>query len=423
MRREAMDREKYEKLEQWMHRAEGRRAAKAEQAAKALQTEKMQDIQRRWLIRLALVSYTENLKNKSLAARNHQRYLYQKVASAGVINRFLIRSLISKRREKLYVNVIRARVAFAAYVRHARLGVFNATMPIARGFLEQHHFHREVPSLNGALSRFRGKVRILQKWWKGVRTIRKAYVEFFEPMWLNLQGAFYKAEAEKQAHLQHHQALAEKEARDTSSRTSVGGRRGSQAVGSMSSSLRHGRNKSKCDGMSMLERVKLIEQSQDQLPAYVITVILMEYIVRMQKSYRQRVFQWREDLEKDEFRHDLEGFGIVNEDDEEHGAGPLLKPRLVYIDEEELEVLVQESLEKWREGEWREIRHNRLRILRKTFREMRRWKAIARQAAAQASAQAAAAAAAQVQEKVPSPTPSEPESCSSPEGPSRQVSA
>lgn len=275
----------------------------------------------------------------------------------------------------LYTNVIKARVAFTAYARHARLGVYNAAMPVVHGFLERHHFHTEVPSLSGALGRFRSKVVKLQTWWKCVRTVRLAYVDLFMPMWQGFQAPIYKADAEKQAYQQQQRALADTRDRASSKRRSLSS---NQRSGERQAGSRRGSGRDNV--MTALERQKLIELAQDQLPSYVIKIILMDYIKTMQQSFRHRVQQWKEQREKDKFKHDLEGFGIV--DDGAENEGFHLKPRIVYIDRYELEELVEDSVKKWKDGAWREIRHNRLRLLKWTFKWWQRSPQIARQAAA-----------------------------------------
>lgn len=327
------------------------------------------------------MAWSERVMRASREARDQQQYLSQKVASAGLINQFLIRTLIAKRRTRLYYNIIRSRVAFTTFARHARIAAMNMAMPVCTEFIQKHAFHREVPSLGGALSRFRSKVIRLQKWWIKLRTIRGAYAEFFIPLWMTHQTLHYKVEAEKQAHKEHLQAMQEKE----NSSSSRGGRRGSgNGLGRAKPGLNQGqgtsaeRRRRDSRDMTEAERKKSIEASQDQLPDYVAKVVLLEYVMSMQRSFRKRMKEWKDEVEKDEFKHDLEGFGIV--DDMPEGAeAHHVKPRLVYVDMEELQALVDSSIKRWARGFWKEIRHNRFRLLRRTFKWWQRWPTVKKQ--------------------------------------------
>jgi len=408
-RRQVQDREKQQKQEEWLNRAEARRAAKEQVDRKRLEKEKLHDVQKDWLVRIALVVGTEKMKKMSLQARDLQKYLEQKAYSASVIHKFALRSLTLKRRAKLYTNVIKARIAFTAYARHARLGVFHATVPIAQGFLLRHFTGKsEAPSLGAALSRFKSKVLCIQRWWHGQWTIRKAYVEFFTPIWMELQHALYRIEAERQAikeeellklvkekHGADHSRQAPLQRRNsgghqlqhlpTSSNltvaTSSNSSRLSGTAGASGQSQGHSpgrRRKSDTAQKTALERQKAIEAAQDQLPIYIVKIILVDYIRRMQKTYTKRVQVWEDEMKKEEFRHDLEGFGVT-EDDHESEDDELEKPRFVYVDREEMQALVSDSLNQWKEGDWKEIRHNRVRLVKRPFQWWRRCQQLARQ--------------------------------------------
>jgi hypothetical protein len=388
-RREVKDQVRQDKLEGWMNRAEARREARDEQDRAHREQQKLQDVQKDWLLKLAVVTYAEKLKAMSFKAREWKRMLAQKVQSAELIHKYMIRSLSYKRRQKLYHNIVYARIAFTAYARHARLGVFHAGMPIVRSFLETEGFNREVPSLTGALSRFKGKVIVLQRWWRGVRIKRNAYVQFFLPMWLDLQMLIYRAKAEKLAMEELAQQNPETHTRgSTIRRNSNSGADLKQtqhhtsaahpADHQVDSNTRRGRRPSQCSTRvhhRVLERQKTIEATQDQLPAYIIKVLLMEYILRMQKTYRQRVKDWEEEVQNDEFKHDLEGFGVADEDeDSDDDDDPhFRKPRAVYVDRDELQAIVKDSVATWNAGGWKELRHSRHRIMKGSLKPWRRY--------------------------------------------------
>lgn len=375
-RREATEQEKHQKLEEWMNRSEVRKATKSEKERTDKENEKLQGLHLDWLKRIAVVAFAEKLKRMSAQARDEHNYVAQKAHSACVIHKFILRSLSYKRRNKLYLNVIRARIAFTAYVRHAQLGVYHGAMPIISGFLAKHAFHREAPTVTGALSQFRAKVVLIQFWWRGIRNVRRAYVDIWLPAWNGYQAAFGKSDMEKQARKDHQLAQqAEKESKCEGRRASgasSGGRRASVA--------------SNHRGNSRKEKASCLAQAQGLLPEYIAKYVLSNYVGDMQRSYRKRVLAWEEELQKDEFRHDLEACGIVGEDASDNDDLASRKPRQIYVDKEELEALVKETLDKWKVGGWKDIRHNRCRLLKRTFTTWRRCKQIVRQLTAKSHA-------------------------------------
>lgn len=395
-RREVTEKEREIKLVEWLNRAEIRRKAKLEQDRMRRDKDKLQEMQRDWLSRMAVVAYAEKLKTMSLDARELQRYLAQKAVSATIIHKFVLKTLGKSRRQNLYKNIVRARIAFTAYARHGRLAVFQATMPVVKTFLETNTFHREVPSLVGALTHFKSKVLMLQRWWSSIRTIRSAYVELFLSTWTEIQPELYKAEAEKQA-IDEHQLAQEHRHSSTTSHGAGNGRHatphgphgghGAAHGGTHSGhgggghpSTPHVRRRKSTDGAfrTALDRQKHIEMAQDQLPDYIAKVILRDYIVQMQKSHRRRIAQWIEEVKQENFQHDLEGFLVAKPEADSDGESEseddvaLHRPRRVYVDRDELKALVKESLAKWKHGEWREIRMNRLRLMRRPFKAWQR---------------------------------------------------
>lgn len=383
-RKEVADSIQNDAMENWLSRADARAKKRLEQEERKRQEQQLQDAMKSWLVRLGVIVYAEKLKKASLEARNMSRYLTQKAKSASVIYQFFLRQLCWRRRSMLYKNLIRVRLAMVAYVRHVRPAAIHASAPVVQEFLNKHAFNKEAPSLGGALSRFRTKVTKLQRWWVSMRTIRQAYVDMLVPTWLDCQHDFYKAEAERM--------VLEHDMKDHHGRRgSVQARRGSIHSGSRLTVApanperrpSHGRRLSIDAGATKTpeERQHAIERHQDKMPVYVAKIVLYEYVVKMQKSYRKRVLAWELEKEKEEFKHDLEAFGVHEAgeegEEEDNGQAPaptaLPKPRVVYCDRAEMEALVRDSMYEWKAkpdhpGKWKEIRFNHLRLQRGPFR-------------------------------------------------------
>merc|ERR1712063_176603 len=93
----------------------------------------------------------------------------------------------------------------------------------------------------------------------------------------------------------------------------------------------------------------------------------------MQRSHTKRVKDYEEEMKKEQWNKDLEGFGV--HDEEAEAAAPACKvkrPRVVYIDEEELEETIREHIDRWNRGEFKEITFHRIMIMKRPFRSWAR---------------------------------------------------
>lgn len=378
-RREVSDKARQEKLQEWLTRSDARREAKLEQDRMRKERQTIQEVQKDWLKRLVVVCYTEKLKATSLKARELKRYLAQKTVSARTISMFILRCMSFKRRQKLYTNIVRARLAFTAYARHARLGVFHGSMPIVRSFMQMEGVQQEANSLSGALRQFKKKVVTIQRWWRGFLIMRLAYVEFFLPLWMEIQQEAYSRQAEVEALKHHghenpisaHRPLLVRRNTFVAERTSISVVQAGAGARKPSIQWPSGHHHKRRN--SREEKRKAIEEGLDRLPAWMIQILIREYIIRMQKTHINRVKAWEEDVRKDDFKHDLEGFGVVDEHEHESSDSDedphFHRPRSVYVDRIELEVLVKESMATWRDGGWKELRYNRSRMLKHAFKQ------------------------------------------------------
>merc|ERR1712083_493440 len=80
-----------------------------------------------------------------------------------------------------------------------------------------------------------------------------------------------------------------------------------------------------------------------------------------------------EELQKEQWNKDLEAFG-VHERSPNSKASKVEKkrPRVVYIDLEELEIVFRKSVDNWNHGEFRHLHFHRVMLMKKPFRSWKR---------------------------------------------------
>merc|ERR1712157_671405 len=101
-------------------------------------------------------------------------------------------------------------------------------------------------------------------------------------------------------------------------------------------------------------------------PRFIVTQNLEEYVIRMFKSYTERVHQWTEDFEKRREEKDLASFGFQDEGvvtTKKEAA----KPLRVYLDINELTGVVYETIKKYRSGHYKGLLMSRRRVMKKHY--------------------------------------------------------
>lgn len=400
--------------------------------------EKEQQRQVAWFKKLAAISFLQIVRKEHEAMQSSQQFMTDKLSSAGRIHQFVVRCLSYKRKNDLYKNVIRFRTAVTVYARVVRPAVACASQPVIRAFLDQYAFHRESPSLVGALHRFRSRVLAIQKWWQMKKRARKAFVSLFRPYWLEIQSRMCREDEAKEAEEKQvansfesdmrMRALGSAGAAGNGVRKSVGSRKsqvgnllggdaagkpmrqaipGGQgdrksvvgALGDFASrkSVAHGPGSSRRSMAPAMPRASLHlhrpmhlkakpklatylesddEDSEQDVPDYVVNVVLYEYITILQRTHPARVKAWQHEMQNEEFSKDVEGFMTKGfQGDAIQNVFHRPKPRAVYIDVAELGMKVRETIDEWEAGTFRWMTMNRNRLLRGPWKA---WKSRAR---------------------------------------------
>jgi len=377
--REEIEEEEEHRKVSWLNKSEQRRVLRAEELQRQEMEQRQQDLQRQWLTKMAMLAFAEKTARTFTELRDAHEFIQKQICSAGVIHKYFVRSLCRKRRSELYRNVIKLRVALIAYTRMVRPAVMSASQPVIRGFLDVYAFHRESPTLSGALNRFRARVVLIQKWWAQLKLIRKAYVCLFLPFWIEIQMRVYKEWSHEIASQEHAAMQAENDIRKTLAAGRVSdmekasrlSRRNLTKGPSVLRTNTRGSFDSEAD-LSVPARQATIEQNMDQLPVREVKPLLTAYICKMQRSHKQRVKDWEENRQAAQWAKDLEGFGV--HEDAPKGAKPgalsSTKPRVVYKDFTELEALVRQHMERWKkaEGDFKHVKAGRRNIMKQPFR-------------------------------------------------------
>mmetsp|Transcript_124760 Transcript_124760/g.216324 ORF Transcript_124760/g.216324 Transcript_124760/m.216324 type:complete len:766 (-) Transcript_124760:45-2342(-) len=372
--REKMERETMRNNVAWLNKSEIRRQQREQQELQRQQEQREKDRQCEWLQRLAAIAFVEQTKQRSKELMEMQAITRERMRAAGLIHRWVLQRLCYRQRNKLYKNVIHLRMALAGYVRHCRPAALCASEPVIRMFLDQYAFARESPSITGGFRRFRARVVMIQKWWFQLKTIRLAYISLFMPMWCEILTRVYKEMAVEQVRQEEVRAQEEETARKKAMQGRVTGvlevpsiknpRRGSNLL-QRQSTMRSIRTRGSLedDGpMTKEELLKHIEATQDKIPSYISHMVLKDYIKSMQRSHQDRLAQWKSQIRKTQLAHDVEVFS--GRTDHQHA---LKKPRVVYIDPDELEAEVKKTIAIWDNGGYKHIRHNRLRLVKRVF--------------------------------------------------------
>jgi hypothetical protein len=292
----------------------------------------------------------------------------------------------------LYKNVIKLRFALAAYTRTMQPMVMNASEPVIRGFLDTYAFHKEAPNVAGALSRFRARVILIQTWFRQLRMIRFAYISLFRPYWQQSLKRMYK----ELAHQWATQAAALSQAEADAKQAALAGKSmgsiispaenfsameadGSKRFSWLNSLMKRCRSE-RTSGLiipeakqtSVKEWQDILEAKmmEDPIPDWLATKLLYDYIREMQRTKANRVKKWEEQVSSARWAKDLEGFGV--KDDKLKGTDyhtlSSKKPRSVYVDTAELDVLVREKIDLWGKGAFKHIKMRRILIQRTPFK-------------------------------------------------------
>lgn len=355
--KEELERQQESQSLAWLARAEARRMERESRELAERATEERLDRQRRWFVHLACVGFAARTSAGYIANRSAFEMDLRRRGAANIIRKYVIRILTRRRRHNLYKNKIRFRLCMATYVRMMRPAICTASQPKIRQYLETHQSHKEVPSLRGALDRFRMKVVRMQRMFRQVMLIRRAYVKLFMEKWLRYQNQIFmeKINAEEERLLGSKIGEEEKKQDHTA------------PARSRISTTESCRN----SGGASIDMSEFTERTAKDMPSeFMARTWLFEYIRNMQKDHPRRVKVWEASMQNLTVQKDLQNFGIDTEDLAEKGP---TKKRAVYLDQAELEALVRTKVAEWLGGGFKVEKAHRRRLLSPAFEAWELW--------------------------------------------------
>lgn len=320
-------------------------------------------LQKDWLTRLAACIFSSATSAQWAQLKQSKEHMHRRLLSARTIASWLAREVSRRRRQNLYRNVVRLRVALMAQARQLTALRVHVAQPIVHAFIEAQCCHREVVDVRSVMRRFRILVVRLQRWYRARRRTWGAYAALLRPYWLAAQESAY-------GELLGAAAAAELE-RLQNKRRIIGDVRGLQASPSAPELQRRSSvSKDGAQARQLAEVRSLVEQREEWLPDYVIASVLTQYVVRMLNARKERVSEWEKEQQASEVARDLGGVFATQSDELAPKVNP--KPGPIYIDECEIADLVRGTIVQWKSGRFRHMKANRLRLLRKAWSSIKR---------------------------------------------------
>jgi hypothetical protein len=387
----------------WLHKEEIRREERRRAEEEALEVTERDERRRHWLRCLCMVAVIENIHSGYVVAVENQRQMMLEVQSATVIQRFVLYSLMKKRKQRMYRQVVQLRLGLAAFVRHSRQASAAFSSPALKWFLEVFAYHKEAPSMKGALRSFKKNVLLVQRFYKRLRGMRMARVEVLESAWSTVHLQVMKAqreEAQREEEEKLHKSKRPASGSLKKSRKSVSEPAGepepevddlgtnsptppSSTKSPSGSPTGKGAAPSRPSGQSRADFKKTApsvrysmgkgsfvtelpeeEEPDPDVPAYIRKQVLLENVIKQQKTYDKRMKEYEQQKEEFERKNEVARFsgGIVE-------TTTLKKPRPFEVDENELKHLISHTFVDWKEGKFKHIEQNRKRLIKKSFKQ------------------------------------------------------
>lgn len=327
-RREQVEQEREQKKVEWMNRSEVRKRLREEKELELKELEQLAVRQHEWICRMSVVTFAYMLGARYLRRHEVMMTERRRIASARIIEQYVMRAISWKRRRDLYRNVIMLRTAVGAYVRMTQPAAANMAQPALKHFLAHHHFNKEMPTVRGAVAQFRARVKTIQRFWLRRMTVRSAYVTIFMSSWLDAEAKVHNELLKS--------AAAALPAAASAKRQPAPGKRSPPSE---------------------------LDPPWIKMPTELVTQLLSEYIGEMQRSFPRRIREYEEHAQEAAFDADLEGFV----GDGRQGSRLRPRPRCIYADFNELERFVRAKIELWRSTGFKAIKNDRKRIMRPSF--------------------------------------------------------
>jgi len=346
-RREETERKTEEHRKDWLEKAEERKRHRELEEKLIHVAREKASMYQSWFTRLLVFSFAERVQRDMRDKKDVREFLKHQALCTGLVNRFILRSTVWKRRRSLYHNVCTFRAALATYCRVVRPAVRSNAQPIVCLFLSQYAFHREVPNIRGTLGKFRAKIVLVQHWWRMKLIIRSAYRELLTPFWEKAQLKVCMEEAATES--------AKVEALNSKAGVGIKGPNVLDAREVMKPASQPTTIKKEKSRRGS----KMTFDPWSICPIYIAHLLMNDYIAQMQRTHKLRVKAWEDQKVKTAFTEDLDAF--TGGDAVRTVKG---KPRSVYIDPHEMEAIVRQTVENWRQGVFRHLYWNRVRIMR-----------------------------------------------------------
>lgn len=379
-------REEYEEATQerhvlWMSRAENKRREREEQELRR-SLELQQEIrQQSWFAKIFVVTFQKTTAEIFQERKRELDQLRKQLASATVLDSSFRRALVRKRRNMIWRNAIKLKVAVTVYARTVLPMVKALASPLIKDFISLNAFNKEAPSIHNVFSHYRASVMRIQRFWLRIRMMRKAFVRVLMPAWSKCEAEVYeiyekdqeaaraaaaKAQDEKFAALE---GLLMEEKRPSKSTKDKDKSKLESRFDSKDAAKKRIRTMPSLTRASVSQTTPGVDEFDEPLPVYVADLALYGQIALMQRTFPVRLSRWGESMQQAQDNADVEKF-VKSTEGESSSMKQLRlsRPRKIYVDEDEIMALVRRTVDSWHLGGFVHVKANRLRLLRFGFR-------------------------------------------------------
>lgn len=344
IRREDLEQETETRRMTWLSKTDSRRKEREAEELRLELEHQVQDVQKKWLEKLALVAATMTLGQRFQELKLELERSQKSVDSAMSLQRCFARYLSHRRSHVLRRNLIHLRVAMATFCRVMQPVARAACQPVVKRAMDVFGFGQDSSSLRTSMTNFRCKVVKLQHFFRRVRMMRGAYFSIMLPIWQHHQEEVYQKLIDKWGS-ENWEALK------------------------VSRALPHPVHLPPQPIRSLAECKEYMAEQVKRVPDWLAKYQLIHLMQKMQRSFPARVKSWREQLEYLVNEASIEAFsGQQEETREKIRAFMEKKPRAVYIDADEIGALVEDTVVRFSKHEFRKLHANRYRILKGHFK-------------------------------------------------------
>lgn len=381
-RREQNEEETQERHVLWMSRAEiKRRERQAQEDQRKLELDR-EDQQKSWFSKMFTVTYLKSVAEIFQARKRELERLRKQLASATVLDSSFRRSLVRKRRNMIWRNAIKLRVAMTVYARTVLPMVKALSAPLIKDFISLHAFSKEAPNISNVFSHYRASVMRIQRFWLRVRRMRKAYIRVMMPTWSSCEKQVYAIYEKDQEAARAAAAKAQDEKFAALEGLLEGGKTTKASPKNKPTGLEKDRFSSKDSSKKRIRTMPVLsrgqgsmtavaDDSEEHLPSYIAELQLYGQITLMQRTFPKRLQLWSDSMQRAQDNADVENF-LKTDEGESNSLKQLRmsRPRKIYVDEDEIMSLVRRTVDTWHKRGFVHVKANRLRLLRFGFEVM-----------------------------------------------------